>query len=911
MAQPHLITTEKNEQAPQQRVLIIDKKGVLGSQLAATLSETAAVVYVSKTPPQGFFDELLYVPYSKKIPQIPNYYFHYQFVFLHDKAEFADLLPDILTKGKLEKTHVVVVAHYSLLSQKQIDKIHQTNREASVVLVGDVFPQNPFLGEQSSVSRLFVQAEKGRILLSQSGIRTSYPISESDVISGILTVVFSFHQKSKVFYLFPQEAITDMSIARALKKKNQDILIDFSWRSAQLPKEKEPLVLGGEYLVPPHYPLSEKILEAELRVKSEPEAASKNVWQKNAKSFWQTLVCVLLFVIFLVLIPIGTVFGSASFGVMELRNAKNSLLGGQLEVAEQSAGRAVFWFQLADRTTRILHAEFTLVGLQSAIEPWQAYIVLGRELSVATKESLQVLGDVGKMLGGKKKYSKAQFAQMLGILKSNVELVKKEQLSLAQKQLDTPYFGSELEQYEKAFSLMSSFSGVLPYVLGFETPQQYLVLMQNNMELRPGGGFIGSYGLLSLDRGRVTNFSIHDVYDADGQLKGHIEPPFALRRHIPVVHWYLRDSNFDLDFRNVASSAAKLFKEETGQQVDGVIGVDVSFMQQLVKVLGSVSVPDYNEKVTADNFYQKTQSRVEKNFFPGSTQKKDFLNALFRAVQLEFQTRKNISYATLLDTVLDAAAQKHILVAFADTGVQQLATANKISSSLFDEREQSVFKINDFLSIIDANVGSNKANYFVKRTLKQNVSLGEKGEITENVVLTYTNASKPNTWPGGDYKDYVRVIVPVGTTLQKVEIDSVAQTLVPAVTDPLVYEKPKFVAPKGLEIEIATESAKTSFGFLLVVPAQSSKTASITYSLSQTVPATPVVSYSLRLFKQPGTLSEPYSFSLSYPTSLRFLEAESQIIKSSEFKKGKQKIEVSMPLSQDTDLQLRFSQEIK
>jgi len=48
------------------------------------------------------------------------------------------------------------------------------------------------------------------------------------------------------------------------------------------------------------------------------------------------------------------------------------------------------------------------------------------------------------------------------------------------------------------------------------------------MELRPGGGFIGSYAILSVDKGKITNFKIYDVYDADGQLKNHIEPPFAI-----------------------------------------------------------------------------------------------------------------------------------------------------------------------------------------------------------------------------------------------------------------------------------------------------------------------------------------------------------------------------------------------
>jgi len=64
------------------------------------------------------------------------------------------------------------------------------------------------------------------------------------------------------------------------------------------------------------------------------------------------------------------------------------------------------------------------------------------------------------------------------------------------------------------------------------------------MELRPGGGFIGSYGILTMDKGKVSDFKIHDVYDADGKLKASIEPQFPVRRYLKLPHLFLRDSNF-------------------------------------------------------------------------------------------------------------------------------------------------------------------------------------------------------------------------------------------------------------------------------------------------------------------------------------------------------------------------------
>ena len=155
-----------------------------------------------------------------------------------------------------------------------------------------------------------------------------------------------------------------------------------------------------------------------------------------------------------------------------------------------------------------------------------------------------------------------------------------------------------------------------PSLLGFEGKRQYLILFQNNMEIRPGGGFIGSYGLAQLENGKLVSFKVHDVYDADGKLTAHIDPPFGLRRYLGSSHLYLRDSNFGIDFVEDGKQAARLLQWETGEKVDGVLAVDTTFLRKLLMVMGKVTVPDYNETVTAENFYLITQAHAEKDFFP-------------------------------------------------------------------------------------------------------------------------------------------------------------------------------------------------------------------------------------------------------------------------------------------------------
>lgn len=97
---------------------------------------------------------------------------------------------------------------------------------------------------------------------------------------------------------------------------------------------------------------------------------------------------------------------------------------------------------------------------------------------------------------------------------------------------------------------------LVPDLVGLYRKQTYLVLLQNNMELRPTGGFIGSFALLTFNKGQLLDFEVRDVYSTDGQLKGHVEPPTELKEHLGEAGWYLRDSNWDPDFPTSAARAA-------------------------------------------------------------------------------------------------------------------------------------------------------------------------------------------------------------------------------------------------------------------------------------------------------------------------------------------------------------------
>ena len=164
---------------------------------------------------------------------------------------------------------------------------------------------------------------------------------------------------------------------------------------------------------------------------------------------------------------------------------------------------------------------------------------------------------------------------------------------------------------------------------GFSGTQSYLVLFQNSMELRPTGGFVGSVGKLTMVDGLVADFTIFDVYELDGQLRGHVDPPDPIRTLLSQEHWYLRDSNWDPDFFESGQRAAWFYEKETGQSVDGVISVH---RVRLFYPITTIGLP-----VTI--FWGKPSTILSQIFSPVLPKKRIFWEALREVYLNDCRTR--------------------------------------------------------------------------------------------------------------------------------------------------------------------------------------------------------------------------------------------------------------------------------
>ena len=868
--------TVVTESAPQLPILVIDKNGHLGRTFAESLQHQLTVVFATARAIKGN-EHLIPVSFKSKIPRLPDNTYSHIFVFYNGEVEILDMLSSLIKKAHDTHAKVIFMIPLSLSTPRLFKRLFKEGHPAlQLIVYGEIFDNA--LSYPNELSYYIQQIRShNTIVIPNDGLGQLYPVLIDDVLLGIVTVAFRADRQFKTYLLFPNHSFSQVSVARIFQTIDPDIDIDY----------KKKRYKENEYHIPHGVPLlTDYRLDTKLRAISlgsprkkirhrqerfvhyeadEPKPkitlVQKNPEEKKERALIGGLLFVAVFIAPL-LVTLSFAFGGAGLLASSVKNIEK----GEFAKAEEQARYATHAFTAADALTSSL-------VIPAIIFPDQKdSLVSGIETGAQVAETeVALLGSVKQLqriYADQSLDPKNDFLGALATMKNALLTVQKLQ---AEGKLPESV-EKKLEANAATLQLLEGTIDTWPALLGFEGKKSYLILFQNNMELRPGGGFIGSYGLISVENGVFDELTVHDVYDADGQLKTHIEPPFGLRRYLGASHWYLRDSNFALDFRENALQASQFLNLETGESVDGIVAIDTSFLKQLLGVLGTVTVSDYEEEVTADNFYLLTQTHVEKDFFPGSTQKKDFLRSLTNAMMIELLEKKDYSYEKLLLATEESIRQKHLMVAFADNGVQNVFTVNGMSSALQDTREQAKNTYLDFLSVVDANVGANKANFYVKRAIDQNVTISDSGEILTRVTASYTNTSKPASPFGGTYKNYVRFVLPSTAQVQGISINGKEQSIVPAVTDPVVFTQAGFIPPTGLEVNQTFNQGKKVVGFYFPVPMGENTKVVIDYTTPRSVKTEATdFGYSLRLFKQPGAHEEPYTLTVSYPATFSLI----------------------------------------
>ena len=670
------------------------------------------------------------------LPTIPLSYCIFCFGFLNLRAAYDKF------KSLYSENVIKTVKSFAIFPSEIFDATENNNlplnSNLAVIYLSNIF--SPRLDPESGlrISAILTEVVKGKSMTVGVG-EVFYPVFAPNVAREISKWLFSFGPYGKEIFVVGSQ-VSASELWRSVLKLLPDIKLfyDKNIQIKQIPRGflRQNLESNLSFM------LKETLLRVVPNVK-------KKQLPKFIKPLILFLVIYLALPVFSLLLASGLLYASYVFygsGKMDL--AKNLIV---LSKVASGIGRVGLPYK---EVVYGLNAFRKLgdVGLTSleAIEVSKEFMskVLGNEIY-----------DPESFSGRLKVYSDFIY-QSVSLLEAETKVEAGEGVIMAKKILNKVNF----EKIKKVALAGSGISEELSGVLGKDGRKTYLVLFQNNMEIRPTGGFIGSFAIVTFEGGRMTDFSVSDVYSADGQLKGHIEPPKPIKDYLGEANWFLRDSNWDPDFPTSAKRAEWFIDKEIGRAVDGVIAIDLSPVKDALAVMGPMFLPDYNMDVTTENLYEKTQEEVHEDFFPGTHKKASFLTALSRNMVEQLADLDSSEKTGMIKTFYESLEQRHIQFYLHNEKIQSAISGLGWSGTLAQGNcGKDCYP--DFVGLVEANVGVNKANYFISRD--QNLAVNVLPDrIERELTVRFKNSANPGLGLPANYKSYVRILVPADAQVE-------------------------------------------------------------------------------------------------------------------------------------------------
>ncbi len=401
---------------------------------------------------------------------------------------------------------------------------------------------------------------------------------------------------------------------------------------------------------------------------------------------------------------------------------------------------------------------------------------------------------------------------------------------------------------------------IAPQALGVPGAKNYLLLFQNDKEIRPTGGFMTAFATLKIENGQVSATTSDDIYRLDEKLLKicltkicPLTPPAPIVKYLPEVSgkprtaWSMRDSNMSPDVPTSAQQFEKMYQLlGEGLPFDGIIFIDTQVVEELIEVTGPIDV--YGTRYSAEtdprcncpNVIYELESYAE-IAAKGEKDRKAILGVLMQQLLARAVGADVEKLPQLIETVANLANRKHVIFYLHDEKSQ------KALSQLNWTGQIKTFD-GDYLHINDSNFAGGKSNLYVNQTITQEINLQKDGTVKKKITIEYKNDQPFGIWLNGINRDYVRFYVPKGS---------------------------KLISSKGSEVAMTTieDLDKTVFEAFIQVRPQNSRKLEIEY----TVPYQPKGNYELLIQKQPGAKDFEYKVKLNGKKVTEFMFDSDQL----------------------------------
>ncbi len=629
-----------------------------------------------------------------------------------------------------------------------------------------------------------------------------------------------------------------------------------------------------------------------------------NLSYKILKYFGLTVVSLFLLLVIILssqIINLKQIYDQASLGKVNLEQAVVFAKQNDFSQAANLAKQAENNFNFSIDKLERLKDNFFIVNLPLALEQLndvESLLISVQFLSKAVASGANFGISLEALLGENKKlsFSKLSSGEKREVLKKIFEAAPelngiKADLDLANINLDKVGASGILLALKNKISQVKTqigeaslilekavpLSQMVPALAGYPNQVNYLVLLQNNDELRPTGGFLGTYGILQIKDGDIVNFNTHDIYHLDMpvQDKINIEPPKPIKKYLNNK-WYMRDANWSPDWPTAAKTINRFYQTESGLnpevekilEFSGVLAITPKLITDFLKITGPIMVE--GQAYDANNFQDLLQYRVEKGYMVlgvSQWQRKEVIGEISKKLKIKILDLPPRKWSEIINTVINNLTAKNLLFYLSDSQLENIAAANGWAGEIKNY-------YGDYVMVVDANLAALKTDAVMSRSVNYKVTQGNNG-LFSRLTLNYAHNGKPD-WKTGDYKSYTRVYAPMGSELIKIS----------------GYE--------AKQIDTGEEAGKTWFGFYLTVEPGKINNITLDYKLPPGIMLNN--NYGLYIQKQPGKELNYLSVDLSFQNGIKSYSPNSLSMQ----KIGLNKVKWEGDLGTDRSFEVRF-----
>lgn len=386
-----------------------------------------------------------------------------------------------------------------------------------------------------------------------------------------------------------------------------------------------------------------------------------------------------------------------------------------------------------------------------------------------------------------------------------------------------------------------------------------LLVMQNNNELRPTGGFFGTFGTMTLEKGEVTDLRVSSIYDLDGQLeqKQKVQPPLPLL--MVNKQWLMRDSNWFADFPTSAHLINQMGETAGLPKHDLVVALTPEVVIKMLEITGPLDMPSYGITLDANNFVELTQLQTSLAYDKIENKPKELLaDALPLLLTRMLKTDDRLLDKKVL-AISSTLKSKDVLIYSSHRDIQDKIERLGWSGTIKSGNR-------DYLNIIRTNLSGTKTDRYIKQSSKLESTIQPNGRVVNKLEIELSNPL-----PSSDLSlntSFIRILVPKNSKLiQATGFESPDLESVRAILDNPLHKQTQewesgMVKELNSDTLIGTESGKTYFGNWVTLEGGSRKVIGFTYELPFTLGGEDYLS--LIRQTQSGLLEESFLYSISH-----------------------------------------------